>query len=488
LTKTPQDGEQKNVALSRADFPFLSVNTEATDVVLQPGNATLSEDGKVVTLERMSADGAYTFIETWSLADSPDDYGLKYKVTIRNSGEKIVRLNGVRVECGAIPNSIGGVRKTRMGEAAGGVSYGLADVDKTYSLSISDVTKKMDAEKASKLAAMHMAWVGVHSKYFLMCMQAGWQEGFNGLEANGVADKAAAVANTDPSDPAGKHFHARALLPEVVLEPNGEQSFDIDAYAGPKTFSRLHTLGGNIETVMEMDRFFFGRAHWMGWLSRILLAGMVWISKWFPPSIAYGMGVIFLTIIVKLIFWPLSQRSQASMKKMQALQPQLKELREKYKNDPQKMYAKQQELFKQNNVSQLGGCLPLLLQIPVFFALFNTFRNAIELRMAGFLWVSDLSMPDDLPFTLFGLPIRPWALLMGLSMYFQQKMTPSPDPNQQKMMSFMSLIFIFMFYSLPSALTLYMTVNQILSIVQMLAMRRTGTKDAIVPVAVKGDK
>jgi len=136
------------------------------------------------------------------------------------------------------------------------------------------------------------------------------------------------------------------------------------------------------------------------------------------------------------------------------------------------MYAKQQELFKANNVSQMGGCLPMLLQIPVFFALFNTFRNAIELRHAGFLWAMDLSMPDDLFFTLFGLPIRPFALLMGASMYWQQKLTPSPDPNQARMMNIMSLVFIFMFYSLPSALTLYMTVNQLLSIAQMLITRK----------------
>jgi YidC/Oxa1 family membrane protein insertase len=118
----------------------------------------------------------------------------------------------------------------------------------------------------------------------------------------------------------------------------------------------------------------------------------------------------------------------------------------------------------------------MLFQIPVFFALFNTFRNAIELRHAGFLWAVDLSMPDDLFFTLFGLPIRPLALLMGGTMYLQQSLTPSSDPNQAKMMNMMSIVFIFMFYGMPSALTLYMTVNQLLSIVQMLVIRRMEDK------------
>jgi YidC/Oxa1 family membrane protein insertase len=223
---------------------------------------------------------------------------------------------------------------------------------------------------------------------------------------------------------------------------------------------------------MEMDRFFFWNVAWMGWLSRLLLTCMVWISKLFPASVGYGMGIVGITLVVKTLFWPLNHRSTVSMRKMSALNPELKKLRERYKDDPQKMYRKQQELFKANKVSQLGGCLPMLCQIPVFFALFNTFRNAIELRQAGFLWAVDLSMPDDLFFSLAGLPIRPFALMMGATMYLQQKLTPSPDPNQAKMMNMMSVVFIFMFYGMPSALTLYMSVNQLLSIAQMLFIRR----------------
>ena len=151
---------------------------------------------------------------------------------------------------------------------------------------------------------------------------------------------------------------------------------------------------------------------------------------------------------------------------MQALKPELDALRAKYKDDPSTMYRKQQELFKKNNVSQLGGCLPMLLQIPVFFALFNTFRNAIEMRHASFLWAYDLSMPDTLSFSSEAIPIRPLALLMGLTMYFQQKMTPNPDPQQAKMMSFMTIFFMVLFYGMPSALTLYLSVSYVLGILQ----------------------
>ena len=154
------------------------------------------------------------------------------------------------------------------------------------------------------------------------------------------------------------------------------------------------------------------------------------------------------------------------MRKMQALKPQLDELKAKYKDDPQTMYRKQRELFKENHVSQLGGCLPMILQIPVFFALFNTFRNAIELRHASFLWAYDLSMPDTLAFSPEALPIRPFAILMAATMYLQQKMTPNPDPNASKMMSFMTIFFMFLFYGMPSALTLYLTVSYLLGILQ----------------------
>jgi YidC/Oxa1 family membrane protein insertase len=160
------------------------------------------------------------------------------------------------------------------------------------------------------------------------------------------------------------------------------------------------------------------------------------------------------------------------MRKMQELQPQLKELREKHKEDPQKMYRKQQELFKENNVSQLGGCLPMLVQIPVFFGLYNTFRSAIELRQASFLWVADLSLPDTLAFSPAGLPIRPLAIIMSGSMLLQQKLMPSADASQQRMMMFMSLFFLWIFYGMPAGLTLYWTTNQILTIAQTLITRR----------------
>ncbi|MFA6814971.1 MAG: YidC/Oxa1 family insertase periplasmic-domain containing protein [Lentisphaeria bacterium] len=469
-----------NVILGHYDYPFLELNTQAAGVRLAPGNAEVSENA--VQLTRISSDKKLSFEEQWSL-DPEHDYEILYKLKIKNISSDPLIVKDLRLDSGAMPVSYSPGRKTKMGESSGGVAYGVLGGSDSKMLNMGKLKKKMDADLQAELAFQPISWLAVHSKYFLfeMCPKEPDISIFKGLEANVCP----ALVKTDVDSKQSGRFHGRAIFSDISLEPGESHQVAVSAYAGPKDFKRLHEMGNGLETVMEMDRFFFGRAAWMGWLSRVLLDGMVWISKFFPKSIGYGMGIICLTLLVKLIFWPLTHRSTVSMRKMQALQPQIKELRKKYKKEPQKMYRKQQELFKENHVSQLGGCLPMVFQIPVFFALFNTFRNAIQLRHAGFLWAYDLSMPDDLFFTLFGLPIRPFALLMGGTMYFQQKLTPSGDPSQAKMMNMMSIFFIFLFYGMPSALTLYMTVNQVLTIIQMLWLRKKEKISVMAPVVAQ---
>jgi YidC/Oxa1 family membrane protein insertase len=179
-----------------------------------------------------------------------------------------------------------------------------------------------------------------------------------------------------------------------------------------------------------------------------------------------------VTFVIKILFWPLTHKSTVSMRKMQKLQPLMQEIRQKYKDDVQVMNRKIMDLYREHKVSPLGGCLPILLQIPVFFALFNTLRGAIQLRQASFFWVADLSTPDTLPWELFGFPIRPLAILMGISMLAQQALSPTTgDPAQKRMMTFMSLFFMFIFYSMPAGLTLYWTTNQVLTIGQTMFTR-----------------
>jgi YidC/Oxa1 family membrane protein insertase len=321
---------------------------------------------------------------------------------------------------------------------------------------------KLTADDLGRLAAADYRWGGVHTKYFVQYLAA-VDFGFRG----------ATLAAPLSADEKEQQVSATLFLPAVSLEPGAERSFRLTAYAGPKDYQRLHDLGGRVDSILQMDLFFFWHPEWMGAVARVILKGLIWTYDSIGKPWAYGLAIVIITFLVKLLFWPLTHYSTLSMKKMQTVQPRIVEIREKYKDDPAKVQQKIMELYREEKVNPMGGCLPIVLQIPVFFALFNVFRGAIELRHASFLWVADLSQPDTLPWLLFGLPIRPLAILMAVTMFLQQKLTPSSlDPMQAKMMTIMTLFFAFIFYGMPAGLTLYWTVNQVLSIVQTLITYR----------------
>jgi YidC/Oxa1 family membrane protein insertase len=205
---------------------------------------------------------------------------------------------------------------------------------------------------------------------------------------------------------------------------------------------------------------------------------MVWILNLFHSWIpSFGVGIILLTVLVRLVFWPLTHKSTVSMRRMSEIQPKMKEIREKFKDNPQRLQQETWNLYRENKVNPMASCLPMLVQIPVFIALFTVLRSAVELRYAPFLWIVDLSEPEALGATSWfpffgGLNILP--VLMAATMALQSALTPSTgDQNQQKMMMiFMPVMMLFMFYSFPSALSLYWTLSQVFSIVQMWLIRR----------------
>ena len=259
-------------------------------------------------------------------------------------------------------------------------------------------------------------------------------------------------------------LHGTYLPPSVSLVPSQQTSFQYTLFFGPRDLSILKQCGGNIDRAIN-----FG---WTDIIARPLLYTLRFFYKYVHN---YGVAIILLTILVKILFWPLTHKSYKSMKEMQKLQPIMAKMREKYKNDKQKLNKEMMGLYKTYKVNPMGGCLPMVVQLPVFFALFRVLGSAIELRHAPFmLWINDLSAPDRLfnfPFTIpfmappFGIPIL--TLLMGASMFLQQKMTPTPgDPTQAKIMMFLPVIFTFMFINFPSGLVLYWLVNNILSIGQ----------------------
>jgi len=247
-------------------------------------------------------------------------------------------------------------------------------------------------------------------------------------------------------------------------------SWSFTLYAGPKEYNRLKALGKAQEDVMQFGMWSF--------ISIILLKSMKFFHSLIPN---WGVAIIIVTILIKLVFWPVQAKSIKSMKAMQKFQPLMAKLKEKYKDDPQRMNAEMMKLYKEHKINPLSGCLPMLVQIPVFFALFAMLRSAVELRGAGFLWVHDLSQPDTI-FHLAGLPVNPLPLLMTGSMIWQMKLTPTTgDAQQQKIMMYlMPLMMLFFFYNASSGLALYWTVQQFLSIAQQWwSMRQPETGTAV---------
>ncbi|MBN2232783.1 MAG: membrane protein insertase YidC [Deltaproteobacteria bacterium] len=277
-----------------------------------------------------------------------------------------------------------------------------------------------------------VSWIGNTTKYFLGVLLP-------------AADATGGIA-------AGTITHPRPDIEETILTLRGGTAFRV--FIGPKEIETLRSVGADLERAVD-----FG---WFGVIARPL----VWMLNFFYRYVPnYGVAIIVLTLLIKLLFFPLSQKSYQSMSKMKQVQPKLQKIREKFKDDKARQQKEMMDLYRTHKVNPFGGCLPIVVQIPVFFALYRSLMVAIELRHAPFFgWITDLSDKD---------PYYVTPILMGLTMFLQQKMTPTTgDPTQAKMMLFMPVIFTFMFLNFPSGLVLYWLVNNVLSIGQQYMVMR----------------
>ncbi len=258
-----------------------------------------------------------------------------------------------------------------------------------------------------------------------------------------------------------------------ALQPGQEKIYKYRVYFGPKKLSLLQKTGYNLDKAVNF-----------GWFD-VMAKPTLWLLNFFHTYLKnYGIAIILVTVAFKLAFWPIAQKGLKSMKNMQKLQPKMAKIKEKYKDDPAMMNKEVMNLYKTYKVNPLGGCLPMVLQIPVFFALYKVLLMCIELRHAPFmLWITDLSAPDrlmlgfDIPY-LGGIPVL--TLLMGASMFLQQKMTPSTaDPTQAKIMMFLPIMFTFMFLNFASGLVLYWFINNLLAILQQYLINKQTNKPLV---------
>jgi YidC/Oxa1 family membrane protein insertase len=338
-------------------------------------------------------------------------------------------------------------------------------------ISYSDVS---DEESRKLSFSGEGGWTGITDKYWLTAL---------------MPSQTAEVMYQMKAAPYGEDFRYQSdmLWPESEVLTGGEQDWEGQFFVGAKRVSILDRY----EEELKIPSF--DKAVDFGWLY-FLTKPIFYLLSWLYEQLGnFGLSILALTVLMKLLFFPLAQKSYRSMSKLKLLQPQVMEMKERYGDDRQSMSRAMMDLYKREKVNPLAGCLPVLLQIPVFFALYKVLFVTIEMRHAPFFgWIADLSAPDPLGIlTLFGLiswtvpgflqivNIGIWPLIMGGTMWLQQRMQPMPtDPVQARVFKFLPIVFTFMLATFPAGLVIYWSWNNLLSIGQQaLIMRRLGAKN-----------
>ena len=319
-----------------------------------------------------------------------------------------------------------------------------------------------------------ITWAGVTNQYYATILTP------LGATASEALARPLPISATEWAASGRAESHGPQLLgiegavrmPVVTLEPGKDLVYKFAIFAGPREHGLLRSLGGEQEQMLDFGMFSI--------VSRTLLKSMN-VLKGLLGS--YAAAIIVLTLIIKSALWPLQNKSTASMKRMQELQPKMNELKQKYGDDPQKMNQELIALYKKHGVNPMSGCLPMLVQIPIFCGFYNMLGKAVELRNSSFLWVKDLSQPDTVAI-ISGYPLNVLPLIMAVTMLWQMRLSPKTgDPVQQRMFMFMPLIFIVFCYNFASALALYWAVQNVFSIVQLTITNRqqkTGAQSTVI--------
>ena len=260
---------------------------------------------------------------------------------------------------------------------------------------------------------------------------------------------------------------------EGSVAPDGSRTVGGTFYVGPKHYARLAALPeGQVDTLQFVKLFGFIGIAWMAKLLLSFLGGVHWLLT-LPGALSWGWSILLLTLLIKLATWPLTSAQIRAGKKMAEFAKPMQALREKHKDNPERLQKELMKLYQENGINPLAGCLPLLIQIPIFFGLYSAFQTAPEMRLESFLWIKDLAAPDTVAH-LGPLPVNPLPILMGISMWYSMRMNPTPnqDETMKTVMTVMMLLFPVICYGMPAALTLYWTFQNILQIIQTLLLKR----------------
>ncbi len=425
-------------------YPFLTELVKSADVAM--GYAEYKVNTSKLMVDANSGDAKLIFLYsspkgvkvTKVFTFYPDNYLFDMKVTLENSGKEAL-ADALTINLFNAPYE---KHESRLN------AHRVAVLTKK---GLEEFNEKKIRKSSTKIPCP-FKWIGYENNYFLTALIP--EEG-NGYSASlNMIDENTHLVRTV------------FLTPQFFVKPGNKVNFGVRFFVGPKDLTILKEADYDLAKSVN-----FG---WFDIIAKPLLWFMDYIYKYVHN---YGVAIIIVTVVIKILFWPLTHKSYESMKTMKKLQPKMAAIREKYKNDREKLNQELMNLYRTYKVNPVGGCLPMVLQIPVFFALYRMLYGAIELRHAPFcLWINDLSAPDRLyigfkiPY-LGGLPVI--KSLMGVSMFIQQKMTPTGgDPRQEKMMLMMPVIFTVFFVNFPSGLVLYWLVNNILSIGQQYIINK----------------
>jgi YidC/Oxa1 family membrane protein insertase len=428
IKTTPEQGYPLSFSWGSA-FPRNTLYTlDSRDVIFneQTGSAVISM--RAVNEAGLEIVRSYEF--------SRDSYPIKHSVTVKNTGGQALQGAGGIHQLNMPFGSLG---KGSQWLFRGPAYYGEEGLEEF---------KLKEFKEGEKTVQGSFDWVAYEGTYFV-----------------------AGIIPEDKSKSVTMNAQDELVSIDIVssldtLAPGAEKTYNYDLFYGPKKLTLLKEIGFNLEKIINF-----------GWFD-IIAKPTLYLLNWLYNIVGnYGIAIILVTMILKALFWPITQKGLKSMKNMQKLQPKMVKIKEKYKDDSARMNKEVMNLYKTYKVNPLGGCLPMVLQIPVFFSLYKVLLQSIELRHAPFmLWITDLSAPDrlylgfDVPY-LGGFPVL--TVLMGASMFLQQKMTPTTaDPTQAKIMMFLPIIFTFMFLNFASGLVLYWFVNNLLSIFQQYMINR----------------
>ncbi|MCH2204639.1 MAG: YidC/Oxa1 family insertase periplasmic-domain containing protein [Lentisphaerales bacterium] len=475
LLNDAEDEASANVMIGDETVPSLFLNGIASN--WRYGQAEVQKTDSEIVISRPVIGKDLRVVQVIKLLDN---YQLRTTYKFINTGDKPLNISKLGVNCGQMkPIALGDVGMMAGMDQA--VDLYNKESERITSEFLADIIEEVDEAEAkdslprgqgkffADQAEQGYQWISVKNRYFAWIVDV--EEGFASSYMQYKSYKSKDPETGEPVD--ANLVSAVGVLKDFTVAANSQHEVELDCYAGPQKLDLLSELTHGKKGVMQLNLFMFWKVGWVGLISEAMLRGLLMLYGWVG---SYGIAIILLTVIIKILFWRITNKSTESMKKMSALSPKMKEINEKYGDNPQVKQQKVMELYRDAGVNPVAGCLPMLLQMPVFIALFNALRGAIELRHSEFLWVADLSQPDTV-FTIFGLPFRPLAIAWAVTMLIQQKLVPSSaDETQKKVMMFMPVFMLFVCYGMPSGLTLYWTFSTLMSILQYYMSNKKANK------------